>query len=281
MIPEELRNFIEQNCSGKEPSDLIMEAIGKKIEQLGADADEVLAFVEECTKGLTLEQKAEAEKKEQELLEFLKYELEYYCKSLRYAPNDPKMLFYSGFRESSKESYTLFSKFYRHGRERYNGKMSGYIDIDLIKREAEKYKDDNEIISLLKKVRKTEAKVLYYGAMDNINKEFANKTFDVKCLDQARKALILIQNNYSDIEEISIPDLEMFIEKANNTYLTEEIAKKQREEQERQRKEQERQRMEQRMEQRRQEREERKRREELEKENKSSFFNKLKKILFN
>ena len=159
--------------------------------------------------------------------------------------------------------------------------MSGYIDIDLIKREAEKYKDDNEIISLLKKVRKTEAKVLYYGAMDNINKEFANKTFDVKCLDQARKALILIQNNYSDIEEISIPDLEMFIEKANNTYLTEEIAKKQREEQERQRKEQERQRMEQRMEQRRQEREERKRREELEKENKSSFFNKLKKILFN
>ena len=69
--------------------------------------------------------------------------------------------------------------------------------------------------------------------------------------------------------------------KANNTYLTEEIAKKQREEQERQRKEQERQRMEQRMEQRRQEREERKRREELEKENKSSFFNKLKKILFN
>ena len=48
MIQEELRNFIEQNCSGKEPSDLIMEAIGKKIEQLGADADEVLAFVEEC-----------------------------------------------------------------------------------------------------------------------------------------------------------------------------------------------------------------------------------------
>ena len=58
MIQEELRNFIEQNCSGKEPSDLIMEAIGKKIEQLGADADEVLAFVEECAKGPTLEQKA-------------------------------------------------------------------------------------------------------------------------------------------------------------------------------------------------------------------------------
>ena len=48
MIPEELRNFIEQNCSGKDPSDLIMEAIGQKIEQLGADADEVLAFVEEA-----------------------------------------------------------------------------------------------------------------------------------------------------------------------------------------------------------------------------------------
>ena len=51
MIQEELRKFIEQNCSGKEPSDLIMEAIGQKIEQMGADADEVLAFVEECTKG--------------------------------------------------------------------------------------------------------------------------------------------------------------------------------------------------------------------------------------
>ena len=64
MIQEELRNFIEQNCSGKEPSDLIMEAIGKKIEQLGADADEVLAFVEECAKGPTLEEKiAEAKRK--------------------------------------------------------------------------------------------------------------------------------------------------------------------------------------------------------------------------
>ena len=72
MIPEELRNFIEQNCSGKEPSDLIMEAIGQKIEQLGADADEVLAFVEECAKGPTLEQK-EAEKKrnEKERLTFI------------------------------------------------------------------------------------------------------------------------------------------------------------------------------------------------------------------
>ena len=60
MIQEELKNFIEQNCSGKEPSDLIMEAIGQKIEQLGADADEVLAFVEKCAKGPTLEQKAEA-----------------------------------------------------------------------------------------------------------------------------------------------------------------------------------------------------------------------------
>jgi hypothetical protein len=60
MIQEELKTFIEQNCSGKEPSDLIMEAIGQKIEQLGADADEVLAFVEECAKGPTLEQKAEA-----------------------------------------------------------------------------------------------------------------------------------------------------------------------------------------------------------------------------
>lgn len=64
MIQEELKQFIEQNCSGKEPSDLIMEAIGRKIEQFGADADEVLAFVEECAKGPTLEQKvAEAKRK--------------------------------------------------------------------------------------------------------------------------------------------------------------------------------------------------------------------------
>ena len=66
MIQEELRNFIEQNCSGNEPSDLIMEAIGKKIEQFGADADEVLAFVEECVKGPTLEQKAEAARRDAE-----------------------------------------------------------------------------------------------------------------------------------------------------------------------------------------------------------------------
>ena len=74
MIQEELRNFIEQNCSGKEPSDLIMEAIGKKIEQLGADADEVLAFVEECAKGPTLEQKAaEIKRKEEERLVFIEH----------------------------------------------------------------------------------------------------------------------------------------------------------------------------------------------------------------
>lgn len=74
MIPEELRNFIEQNCSGKDPSDLIMEAIGQKIEQLGADADEVLAFVDECAKGPTLEQKAaEIERKENERLAFIEH----------------------------------------------------------------------------------------------------------------------------------------------------------------------------------------------------------------
>ena len=56
---EELKYFIEQNCSGKEPSDLIMEAISSKIEQYQEDADEVLAFVEKCIKGPTLEQKAE------------------------------------------------------------------------------------------------------------------------------------------------------------------------------------------------------------------------------
>lgn len=59
MIQKEFRDFIEQNCSGIEPSDLIMEAINAKIELYQADADEVLAFVEECIKGPTLEQKAE------------------------------------------------------------------------------------------------------------------------------------------------------------------------------------------------------------------------------
>jgi hypothetical protein len=72
MIQEELRNFIEQNCSGKEPSDLIMEAIGKKIELYGADADEVLAYVEECAKGPTLEQKeTEKNRKEKEYLQLV------------------------------------------------------------------------------------------------------------------------------------------------------------------------------------------------------------------
>ena len=66
MIQEEFRNFIEQNCSGKEPSDLIMEAINAKIELYQADADEVLAFVEECIKGPTLEQKAEIARREAE-----------------------------------------------------------------------------------------------------------------------------------------------------------------------------------------------------------------------
>ena len=56
---EELKYFIEQNCSGKEPSDLIMEAISSKIEQYQENADEVLAFVEKCIKGPTFEQKAE------------------------------------------------------------------------------------------------------------------------------------------------------------------------------------------------------------------------------
>lgn len=65
MINEELKNFIEQNCSGKEPSDIIMEAIGKKIEQYGADADEVLAFVEKCSKGPTLEKKADIARQEE------------------------------------------------------------------------------------------------------------------------------------------------------------------------------------------------------------------------
>lgn len=64
MIQEELRNFIEQNCSGVEPSDIIMEAIAQKIEMTGSDAEEVLAFVEECSKGPTLEQKiADAKRK--------------------------------------------------------------------------------------------------------------------------------------------------------------------------------------------------------------------------
>lgn len=66
MIQKEFRDFIEQNCSGIEPSDLIMEAINAKIELYQADADEVLTFVEECIKGPTLEQKAEIARREAE-----------------------------------------------------------------------------------------------------------------------------------------------------------------------------------------------------------------------
>lgn len=58
MIDKGLRNFIEQQCSGKEPSELIMEAIEAKIAQTGSDGEETLAFVEECVKGPTLEEKA-------------------------------------------------------------------------------------------------------------------------------------------------------------------------------------------------------------------------------
>lgn len=66
MIPQELKDFIEQNCSGTEPSDLLMEAIDRKIEQTGADADEVLAYVNKCAKGPTLEQKAAEAKRKAE-----------------------------------------------------------------------------------------------------------------------------------------------------------------------------------------------------------------------
>lgn len=63
MINQELKNFIEQNCSGKEPSELIMEAIESKISQTGSDPEEVLSFLDECVKGPTLEEKtAEAKR---------------------------------------------------------------------------------------------------------------------------------------------------------------------------------------------------------------------------
>lgn len=66
MIQEELKQFIEQNCSGREPSELTIDIINKKIKQLGADSNEVLAFVDECIKGPTLEQKAEIARRAEE-----------------------------------------------------------------------------------------------------------------------------------------------------------------------------------------------------------------------
>lgn len=183
------------------------------------------------------------------------------------------MLCYSNLRYFSEEMYNSYSKFYSNARkDPDDGKMHAYIEVDIIKEEAVKYKDDNEMVSLLKKLRNMEAKALYNGAKSSINIELANKSFDPKCLDEARRALVLIQNNYSDIEGISSPDLEKFIEEVNRTYLAEEQAKKQRKEMERQK----------RMEQRRLESEERKLRQEAIKE--TSFLNKLKmiyKILFN
>lgn len=66
MINSELKKFIEQNCSGKEPSELIMEAIETKITKTGSDPEEVLAFIDECVKGPTLEEKAAEAKRKAE-----------------------------------------------------------------------------------------------------------------------------------------------------------------------------------------------------------------------
>lgn len=63
MIQKELKDFIEQHCSGVEPSEIIMNAIENKIVELGADGEEVLAFVEKCSNGPTLvEKQAEAKR---------------------------------------------------------------------------------------------------------------------------------------------------------------------------------------------------------------------------
>lgn len=230
MIQEELKNYIEQNCSGKEPSDLIMEVIGRKIEQFGADADEVLAFVEECAKGPTLEQKAEDAKCKEDLLAFLKSELKRYLKDMRYSNG---IIRYGSIRLFSKDVYESRSKYFEHCRKAEEGKMDGLIIINNIKEDANLYIDDKEICSLLNEIREKEAKILYIGAMDEIKHLLMGDKIWKYKVDDVGKALNTLRFNYSDVVGISIPDLEALIDKAykkqaaqKEEVIQEEVVKK-------------------------------------------------------
>lgn len=223
MIQEELRNFIEQNCSGKEPSDLIMEAIGRKIEQLGANADEVLTFVDECIKGPTLEQKAEAASQVAETVAHLKNLLIYWINNL-YCTNS-----LSCYQTIKKEEYDLHPSFYEVYEKKGRKEVEVRYQIGAIKAEAEKHITyDKEINSLLDGARNKEANAYYRAALEEINRNCDSpESFLYKNgINHAEKHLLEIKLNYSDIAALQISDLETKIAEARNLVKGQEEIKR-------------------------------------------------------
>jgi hypothetical protein len=210
MIQEELKNFIEQNCSGKEPSDLIMEAIGQKIEQLGADADEVLAFVEECAKGPTLEEKAEAARRTDENIALLKYFLKRYINIMNL----------DGCKIRARETTLPWDKyelrpdfFYLY--RKLGGCAVVMYQIDDIKAEAVNYsKSDEEINSLLDEAKHKEASTYFSGVLSG----------DKKSIKDAEEVLSILKNDYGDIATQQIADLEAKIVQARKKRTTKKKA---------------------------------------------------------
>lgn len=207
MIQEELKNYIEQNCSGKEPSDLIMEVIGRKIEQFGADADEVLAFVEECAKGPTLEQKAEEAHRTDEHIALLKYYLKRYI----------NIMDLDGCKIRARETrlpwdkYELRPEFFYLYREQRDGFAVVKYEIDDIKAEIVKYsKYDEEIDTLLDEARHKEVSTYYSGVLSG------NK----KSIEDAEEVLSILKKDYCDIATQQISDLEAKIAHARQKRST-------------------------------------------------------------
>jgi hypothetical protein len=198
MIQEELRNFIEQNCSGKEPSDLIMEAIGQKIEQLGADADEVLAYVEECVKGPTLEEKTGSDT---ETMTVLKSILHNYIKNI--VIDGDQLTTHRG-EKIPVEQYKLHPHFYRDVSVRGDGFALVFHQIEAVKAEAALYRKYEEIDTLINKVRKKEASVYYEGAVSR----------NGRVTRKAEKFLTILKEDYSDIAPQYIVELEEKIAQA-------------------------------------------------------------------
>jgi hypothetical protein len=223
MIQDELRNFIEQNCSGKEPSDLIMEAIGRKIEQLGANSDEVLAFVDECIKGPTLEQKAEAASQVGKTVAHLKKLLIYWINNL-YCIHSV-----SCHQTITKEEYDLHPSFYEIDEKKGKKEVEVRYQIGAIKAEAEKYITyDKEINSLLDEARNKEANAYYRAALEEIkrNCDSPGSFLYKNGINKAGKHLLELKLNYSDIATQQISDLETKIAEARNLIKEQEENKR-------------------------------------------------------
>ena len=264
MIQEELRNFIEQNCSGKEPSDLIMEVIGRKIEQLGADADEVLTFVEECAKGPTLEQKAEAARRTDETIALLKYYLKRYINIMNL----------DGCKIRARETRLPWDKYELHPNLFYLYREHGGFavveyEIDDIKAEVVKYsKSDEELSTLLDEARHKEVSTYFSGVLSG----------NRRSIKDAEEVLSILKNDYCDIATQQIADLEDKIanarqklstkKKANSNKTDSETEEKKKIKEERRKLEEERKRLE----------KERKELEEITQKEDNSFFNKLSKL---